>query len=150
MEERGAGRLRRVTVRSVTPILNVSDLAASLAWFEKLGWETRFVWRDDDDAAEKPGFAAVGVGENEIFLAVGGQGSRGTHPSEHPFDTSTGGVWMWWSLDGARDVDAMHVRAVELGLDISMPPTDEPWGVREFHLRHPDGHTIRVGGSRGR
>ena len=25
------------------------------------------------------------------------------------------------------------------------PPTDEPWGVREFHLRHPDGHTFRIG-----
>jgi len=29
-----------------------------------------------------------------------------------------------------------------------MPPTDEPWGVREFHLRHPDGHTFRVGANR--
>ena len=25
-----------------------------------------------------------------------------------------------------------------------MPPTDEPWGVREFHLRHADGHTFRI------
>jgi hypothetical protein len=25
-----------------------------------------------------------------------------------------------------------------------MLPTDEPWNVREFHLRHPDGHTFRV------
>ena len=23
-------------------------------------------------------------------------------------------------------------------------PTNEPWGVREFHRRHPDGHTFRV------
>jgi hypothetical protein len=36
-------------------------------------------------------------------------------------------------------------RARELGYEVSMPPTDEPWGVREFHLRHPDGHTFRVG-----
>jgi len=32
---------------------------------------------------------------------------------------------------------------------VSMPPTDEPWGVREFHLRHPDGHIFRVGAFRG-
>jgi len=39
----------------------------------------------------------------------------------------------------------MHARALELGLDVTMPPTDEPWGVREFHLRDPNGHTFRVG-----
>ena len=25
-----------------------------------------------------------------------------------------------------------------------MPPTDEPWGVREMHVRHPDGHVFRI------
>ena len=48
----------------LTPVLNVSDVPASLVWFEELGWE--------------------------------------------------------------RD------------------PTDESWSMREFHLRHPDGHTFRV------
>jgi len=28
---------------------------------------------------------------------------------------------------------------------VTMPPTDKPWGMREFHLRHPDGHVFRVG-----
>jgi hypothetical protein len=32
----------------------------------------------------------------------------------------------------------------ENGFTVTWPPTDEPWGVREFHLRHPDGHTFRV------
>ena len=30
-------------------------------------------------------------------------------------------------------------------MTVTYPPTDEPWGVREFHLRHPEGHTFRVG-----
>ena len=42
------------------------------------------------------------------------------------------------------DVDAAHALALEQGLDVVWPPTDEPWRVREFHLRHPDGHTFRV------
>ena len=29
-------------------------------------------------------------------------------------------------------------------MEVSWPQTDEPWGVREFHLRHPDGQTFRV------
>ena len=41
-------------VRSVKPILNVSDVRASLAWFEQLGWQTQFTWRDGDE--EELGF----------------------------------------------------------------------------------------------
>lgn len=131
-------------MHSVTPILNVSDLRASLSWFAQLGWETRFVW-DESRGGDEPGFAGVGFGDAEIFLCRNGQGSRGTHKPNHPFDESTGGVWMSWFLDSLEEVDAMHGRAVALGLDVTMPPTDEPWGVREFHLLHPDGHTFRVG-----
>jgi hypothetical protein len=29
-------------------------------------------------------------------------------------------------------------------MTVTHPPTNEVWGVREFHLRHPDGHTFRV------
>ncbi len=51
-------------VRFITPILNVSDIDASFAWFEKLGW--RRLWRYD-------GFAAVGSG-----LPAGRNGAAGT------------------------------------------------------------------------
>ena len=33
------------------------------------------------------------------------------------------------------------------GLTPILNPTDMPWGVREMHLRHPDGHVFRI--SRG-
>ncbi len=133
-----------MTVSGVTPILNVSNLRSSLGWFERLGWETRFVWNPSSDP-DNPGFAGIGFGQAEIFLCLDGQGSRGTRQPAFPFDESTDGVWMSWFLDSVEEVDVMHARALELGLDVTMPPTDEPWGVREFHLRHPDGHTFRVG-----
>jgi uncharacterized glyoxalase superfamily protein PhnB len=134
-----------VAVRFIRPILNVSDVRASLTWFELLGWETTFVWDEGDG---EPGFAGTGCGDAEIFLCRDAQGSREMRRPEFPFDESTGGVWMSWFLEDLEDVDRMHARAVELGLDVSMAPTDEPWGVREFHLRHPDGHTFRVGAFR--
>lgn len=140
-----AGYARWVPVRSVSPILNVSDVRASLAWFQTLGWVTTFVWREDDD---EPGFAGTASGNAEIFLCRDAQGSRDTRQSAFPFDESTGGVWLSWFLESPEEVDALHARALELGLDVAMPPTDEPWGVREFHLRHPDGHTFRVGARR--
>src|SRR6185503_20717148 len=29
--------------------------------------------------------------------------------------------------------------------DVIMPPTDRPWGMREIHVRDPNGHVIRFG-----
>jgi uncharacterized glyoxalase superfamily protein PhnB len=52
----------------------------------------------------------------------------------------------WW-VSSPAEVDTMHAKAIEIGAQVSRPPSDEPWGVREFHLRHPDGHTFRVGAS---
>jgi catechol 2,3-dioxygenase-like lactoylglutathione lyase family enzyme len=45
---------------------------------------------------------------------------------------------------GVDDVDAVHARAVELGLEIAYPLRDEEWGVRRFMLREPSGTTVNV------
>ncbi|MFA4927684.1 MAG: GNAT family N-acetyltransferase [Patulibacter sp.] len=42
------------------------------------------------------------------------------------------------------DVDAAHAAAVALGAEIVHPLTDEPWGVRRFFLRDPDGNVVNV------
>jgi uncharacterized glyoxalase superfamily protein PhnB len=44
----------------------------------------------------------------------------------------------------AFDVDEVHRQCVAAGLDVTFPPTDMPWQVREMHVRHPDGHVFRV------
>jgi catechol 2,3-dioxygenase-like lactoylglutathione lyase family enzyme len=42
------------------------------------------------------------------------------------------------------DVDAVHDRALELGLQIFYPLRDEDWGVRRFMLREPSGTVVNV------
>lgn len=42
------------------------------------------------------------------------------------------------------DVDAAHAKAVALGLQIIYPLTNEPWGVRRFHVTDPNGVIINV------
>ena len=42
------------------------------------------------------------------------------------------------------DVDAVHARASELGLEIEYPLRDEEWGVRRFMLREPSGTIVNV------
>jgi uncharacterized glyoxalase superfamily protein PhnB len=143
----------------ITPILNVSDVPASLQWFERLGWTRGFAWNDggmiecaaDSNAAGPATFASVcsgKVGENgegvQIFLCQDGQGLRGGKPARFDGDSDTGAMWMSVWLASPADVDAAHELAVKLGVTVLWPPTDEPWGVRECRIMHPDGHVFRL------
>lgn len=139
--------LSHVYAKHITPILNVSDIAASVAWFERLGWKRCWEWKDEGSPVAT--FASVGSGECEIFLCLNRQGGRGRSALEATGgrtgpDDPESGVWMTvW----VEDVDSVHARCVKEGLEVARGPVDEPWGVREFHLRHPDGHVMRI--SRG-
>lgn len=46
------------------------------------------------------------------------------------------------------DVDAAHAAAQRLGHEIVHPLTDEPWGVRRFFVREPNGKVLNVLGHR--
>jgi len=126
--------------RGLTPILNVSDIQQTFEWFEKLGWQKG--WQHGDP----PGFGAVCSGPCEIFLCRGGQGGRGKSAlaSTTDDDSQEKGVWMTIWVD---DVDEVHRECTAKGIEVTHPPTDEPWRVREMHVRHPDGHVFRI--SRG-
>ena len=127
--------------KGLTPILNVSNMQESFEWFQKLGWRKLWDW------GEPPGFGAVGSGPCEIFLCLDGQGSRGKSTLTATFgpggdDGADKGAWMsiW-----VEDVDAVYRECVASGIEVTFPPTDMEWNVREMHVRHPDGHVFRIG-----
>ena len=126
--------------KGITPILNVSDIAESFAWFEKWGWKKCWDW------GTPPTFGAVRSGECEIFLCRGAQGGRGKGANTATFgpdgdEEADKGVWMSvWVVD----VDEVYRECAAAGLDVVFPPTDMPWNAREMHVRHPDGHVFRV------
>ncbi|HEY6050695.1 MAG TPA: bleomycin resistance family protein [Thermoanaerobaculia bacterium] len=123
--------------KGLTPILNVSNIEESFAWFEKLGWKKGWDW------GTPPTFGGVCSGKHEIFLCLNAQGGRGRSEAATTGidDSLDKGVWMSIWVD---DVDAIHRQCLEQGLEVTWPPTDEPWGVREMHVRHPDGHVFRI------
>jgi hypothetical protein len=130
-----------MNVQHINPILNVSDIAQSFAWFEKWGWKKLWDW------GTPPSFGAVASGRCEIFLCQGGQGGRGRGANTATFgpdgdQTADKGAWMSVFVD---DMDAVYKQCVAAGLDITFPPSDMPWSVREMHVRHPGGHVFRVG-----
>jgi catechol 2,3-dioxygenase-like lactoylglutathione lyase family enzyme len=47
-----------------------------------------------------------------------------------------------------EDVEGAHAEAVRRGLEIVYPLTDEPWGIRRFFVRDPDGTVVNVASHR--
>ena len=127
--------------KGLTPILNVSDIVQSFAWFEKLGWRKGWDW------GTPPTFGAVCSGACEIFLCQGAQGGRGKSDLATTAGAGEAGDKRVWTSVWVEDVDAVHRHCLDQGIEVTRPPTDEPWCVREMHVRHPDGHVFRI--SRG-
>ncbi len=130
--------------QGLTPILNVSDMQATFRWFETLGWQKGFEW------GEPTSFASVCFGECQIFLCLHGQGGKGRGTATDTFadysaEAADKGVWMSVWLQTVAEVDATFELCKQTGIEITHEPEDMPWGVRELHIRHPDGHVFRVG-----
>lgn len=144
-----------MNVTGITPILNVSSVPQSLRWFASLGWQPGFTWNSggmiengaESNAAGEAQFGSVCAGEGQIFLCRDGQGLRGGKPPRFDGDDDTGATWMSIWLATPAEVDAAHARALEAGVLVIWPPTDEPWGARECRIQHPDGHTFRISAS---
>lgn len=130
-----------MSIQGVTPILNVSSVPESILWLESLGWSRSFTWNDggliegsaleDDHGLAE--FGGVRAENAQIFLCQDGQGGRGEHSA-----------WMTWWIETKAGVLEMHEKVQNLGYKVTQPVQDEPWGIREFHLQHPDGHIFRI------
>ena len=100
--------------------LAVRDMAHSIAFYEKLGFQLLY-------GGDRLAFSSLRAGEAFINLAVAPEYQG-----------------RWWGRVILRvdDVDA-HYRALTAeGLTPDQPPTDAAWGERFFHITDPDGHEL--------
>ena len=102
----------------IVPIFRVTDAAAALAWYERLGFEREFEHRFE------PGFP--------LYLGIR-RGDARIHLSEHAGDAPPGTLVYCW----VDDVDQI---AAEFGATVG----SEPW-AREIELTDPDGNRMRIG-----
>lgn len=99
--------------------LAVTDMAASCAFYDALGFEASY---GGPDAA----FTSYSVGDGFLNLQL-----------VERTETDWGRFIVY-----VDDVDAMHARAVAAGFTPTMAPADAPWGERYFHIDDPDGHEV--------
>lgn len=110
-------------------VLAVRDLAASTRFYiDRLGFH-----RDFGDASDAWSFLS-----RDAFKVM-----LGECPDEVPAAEIGNHSYVAYLL--VDDVDGLHADLVRRGVPEMTAPTDEPWGLREFAIRTPDGHRIRFG-----
>jgi predicted enzyme related to lactoylglutathione lyase len=114
-----------VQVQRIIPNLKVADTAAANRFYaDALGLTIKddFGWVGFLTASDRPGV--------ELHTVTG--------DASAPVDSVM-------SI-GVDDVDAAYERVVAAGAEVVHPLTDEPWGVRRFFFRDPDGNVVNVVG----
>ncbi|HEX4285859.1 MAG TPA: glyoxalase superfamily protein [Terracidiphilus sp.] len=114
----------RIEFGGVSPILRVTDMAASIDYYiNKLGFKVNWGYPGDGKSL----FASISRGRCCLFLSVGDQG--------HP------GTWVW--IDG-KHVESLYLEFVASGAKIRNPPTNYEWAM-EMQIEDLDGNVLRFG-----
>lgn len=117
----------RPEIQAVHPVLMSLDVAASIRFFEQLGFIRAFGGPPDN--ANYAGVRRDGV---ELHLQWQ-DASHWTHPGDRP-------TYRFF----VQDVDGLYQEYVAAGVTRPMTPvSDTSWGTREFHLLDPDGNGLQ-------
>jgi catechol 2,3-dioxygenase-like lactoylglutathione lyase family enzyme len=124
----------RTTPRFDLVGLVVSDLAASLAFYRRLGLEfPEGAESAPHVEAELPGGLRLALDTEETI--------RSFHPDWRP-PTGGGRIGLAFLCDGPAAVDATYEELVAAGHEGELKPFDAPWGMRYAVVRDPDGNGI--------
>jgi uncharacterized glyoxalase superfamily protein PhnB len=115
-------------IESAFPILEVSDMAAALAFY-----------RDTFGGVLTYSFPLEGGDPVYVSLAVGSS-SLGIGFSEAP--APPGNMLLWFYVD---DVDRVTGELAAAGASVLEEPVDQPWGERTSLVADPFGTRIRLG-----
>ena len=117
------------------PILPTHDLAATRAFYQRLGFETVY-WMPNPDGER--GFAVLGRGGLRLHFVACETLDPSSNCAGCYMRVSDADTWhARWRTSGLGEAEVSRLRPVE----------DTPWGMREFTLIDPSGNTIRVGHS---
>ncbi|MFC9928273.1 VOC family protein [Streptomyces sp. NPDC127190] len=114
---------------SVCPALLYADARAAIRQLtEALGFTELSVYETADGTVMH---AELVQGNGAVMIGSRGRGG--------PFDTAMRGAGPAGVYVVVDDVDAHHQRAVEHGVEILMPPTDQDHGSRDYLARDAEG-----------
>jgi catechol 2,3-dioxygenase-like lactoylglutathione lyase family enzyme len=111
-----------MAVRRIMPYHESSDFEATRGFYTRvLGLH---------EATFGGGYIGFGSGQAQVLFAP---------PGSEPLLPDMG-----VDVDSREAVDAAHAAALRAGHEVIYGPVDEPWGVRRFFVRDPNGVVISV------
>jgi catechol 2,3-dioxygenase-like lactoylglutathione lyase family enzyme len=120
------------TLTGISPVLLVSDLERSLAYYrDRLGFQC-------DAFGEPPDFATAERDGATIMLALCEEPSR-IVPNWRVVDK------IWNAYIRVDDVESIYAEVQERGAGIDYTIYNAPSGFREFGVQDPDGYDIAFG-----
>ena len=120
-------------LRSLSPLITVNDLAASMRWYsEVMGFTQTGDWKDDDGNLRG---AQMTAGTVDFILQQDDFEKGRDRPK---------GVGFRFYCRTVQDVDALAAAIRERGGTLDMEPTEMPWG-KIFAVTDPDGFKISIG-----
>ena len=117
-------------VTSLAPQLLVQDIAQSIAYYRKLGFEFGQPWG---------GFYAIGKIDGlelHLKLAPKNEAERNSRRENERLDASAG-------VDG---IELFYESCVASGATILRPLAPTEWGTKDFYIEDPDGNILCFGG----
>lgn len=112
-------------IRRVVPNLNTSRMAESRKFYvDFLGF----------DVAMDMGWIVTLVSPDNSTAQISLVQKEPSAPDDTPMSLTI----------EVGDVDAVHAKAVAMGVRVIYPLTNEAWGVRRFHVTDPNGVVINV------
>ncbi|KZM51000.1 VOC family protein [Labrenzia sp. OB1] len=110
----------------IAPVFPVSNVAGAVAYYrDKLLFDVRFEWADKDGDPVR--YAILGRDKIELHLTAG----------DNPHARTA-----YCFVDG---VDGYYALASNAGANITEDIVDQPWEMREFETRDPDGNVLLFG-----
>lgn len=135
------------TVQFVDPTINVKNVARATDWYRRmLGFKVAMAM---PEKSKKPSFVRL-VNDAGAAIMIG-DGSDPMAQRKAPKATTEAiasrkapkVVGFYFRVD--KDIDPLFRSVKRKGAKVVSPPTDMPYGMREFHLQDPDGYNVGVG-----
>jgi uncharacterized glyoxalase superfamily protein PhnB len=120
-------------LREAVPAMTANDIEKSVAWYrDVLGFIVTEEWRHEDKLMG----AELKAGAVKLML-MQDDFKKGT-------DRAKGAGFRLYCTT-VQDLDALAAAIEARGGELAHPPTDQPWGARDFAVSDPDGFKISIG-----
>ena len=109
-------------------VLAVRDLEVSTKYYvDILGFRK--------DPIDAPGWSFLTRDTVRLMIGECSDAQRAGELGDHSY-------FAYWNID---NIDEFYRELESKGALVASPPSNKPWGLREFGLRTPDGHRIVCG-----